>query len=127
MATTHQINHIKVDILINARNKKRRIVFGLEKTTEADSVEWVIHFKIYEREDVKVAYTEDDLLVSLDVEVDAALNAKAEKAATLGFSAEQSAHAEGPAATDALEAASGDLKEAEAAKTIQATLKKKGK
>jgi hypothetical protein len=125
MATTHQITHIKVDILINAKNRKRRIVFGLEKTTAADAVAWMIHFKIYEREDVKVDYTENDLLVKLDVEVDAALNAKAEKAAKLGFTAAQSAHAEGPAAADAQAAAAGEMDEADAAETIQNTLKKK--
>ncbi|CAM5783905.1 hypothetical protein [Rhizobacter fulvus] len=125
MATTREITHIKVDIVINTKNRKRRIVFGLEKTTETDSVEWMIHFKLYERDDPKVDYSDNDLLVSLDVEVDAALNAKAEKAATLGFTPAQSAHAEGPAATDALAAKNGEIDEADAAETIQKTLKKK--
>ena len=66
-----------------------------------------------------------DPLVSLDVEVDVALQKNAETAAKLGFTPPQSAHAEGPAAEDALAASRGELEKSEAAKTIQATLKKK--
>jgi hypothetical protein len=124
MATaTHQITHIKVDLIVNAKNRKRRVVFGMEKTTEAQTVEWKIHFRLFEREKATDEY--GDALVELDVEVDAALHAKAEKTAKVGLSAGQSAHLEGPAASDALAAKKGEIDEAEAAETIQTTLKKK--
>lgn len=123
MATTTLLKHIKVDLIINAKNRKQKIVFGLEKNTTDETVEWIIHFKLFQRDDVKVAY--DDPLVSLDVEVESALHAKAEKAAKLGLTAGQIAHAEGPAASDALAVANGDMDEAEGAATVQATLKKK--
>ena len=123
MPTQHVINHIKVDLVVNARNGKRRVIFGLEKNTDGDDVEWIIHFQVFERESRNVDY--GDPLVKLDVEVDTALHKKAETAAKLGFTPGQSAHAEGPAADDALAAASGDIDASEAADTIQATLKKK--
>jgi hypothetical protein len=123
MSTTHEIKHIEVDLVINAKNGRRRVVFGLEKNTDGDDVEWKIHFELFERESRSVEY--GDPLVSLDVDVDLALHKNAETAAKVGFTPAQSAHAEGPAAEDALAASRGDLDESEAAKTIQATLKKK--
>jgi hypothetical protein len=123
MATKPDIKHIKVDLVVNAKNGKRRVIFGLEKTTDGDDVEWIIHFQLFERESRNVEYT--DPLVSLDVEVDATLHKKAETVATLGLTPAQSAHAEGPAAADALAASKGEIDESEAAETIQATLKKK--
>jgi hypothetical protein len=59
----------------------------------------------------------------LNVEVDKALNPKAEKASK-GLSAAQSAHALGPAADDAKAAKSGEIDPQDAQQTIQNTLKK---
>jgi hypothetical protein len=64
-------------------------------------------------------------LVSLDVEVDVELHAKAEIAAQKGLTPGQAAHALGPAADDARAAEAGEIDEDEAHETIQATLRKK--
>jgi hypothetical protein len=114
---------IKVKFELNAKNGLRRIVFGLEKDTAGEVVRWKIDFALFERERKADPY--GDPLVSLQVEVDSKLNAKAEDTARLGLTAQQAAHALGPASDDAKDAAAGDLDEQEARGTIHATLKKR--
>jgi hypothetical protein len=116
-APTRVVVGIKVKFELNAKNGLRRVVFGLEKDTDGDDVQWKIEFELYER--LKKSEPYDDPLVSLDCELDTKLNAKAEKAAHDGLTSTQAAHALGPAADDAKEADPGDAKE-----TIAATLKK---
>lgn len=125
MATSsnHQIVAMKVNLILNARNGLRRVIFGLEKDTDGDQVTWTINFQVFERDKRSDAYT--DPLVSLDVEVDLALHAKAENAAKSGLTPNQAAHALGPAADDAKASQAGEIDVAEAADTVQATLKKK--
>ena len=113
-----EIVGIKVKFELNARNGLRRVIFGLEKTTDGDKVHWMINFELYEREKKSEAY--GDALVDLEVEVDTKLNAKAEKVAQQGLTPTQAAHALGPAADDAKEAEEDDAKE-----TVQATLNQK--
>jgi hypothetical protein len=113
-----QIVGIKVKFELNARNGLRRVIFGLEKTTDGDKIHWMINFELFEREKKSEAY--GDALVDLDVEVDTNLNAKAEKVAQSGLTPTQAAHALGPAADDAKEAGEDDAKE-----TVQATLSQK--
>jgi hypothetical protein len=119
----HIIVGIKVRLVLNAKNGLRRVLFGLEKDTEGEAVKWIINFQLFEREKRSDEYT--DALVSLDVEVDSVLHAKAEIAAKSGLTPPQVAHALGPAANDALAAESGELEPEEAEATIQQTLKKK--
>ena len=124
MATSNRvIVGIKVKLVLNAKNGLRRVIFGLEKDTDGDDVKWVINFQLFEREKRSDEYA--DALVSLDVEVDTALHAKAEIAAKSGLTPPQVAHALGPAANDAAAAESGEIEQEEAAQTIQQTLKKK--
>lgn len=125
MATgsNHVIVAIKVKLVLNAKNGLRRVIFGLEKDTEGDQVHWKIEFQVFERASKTDEYV--DPLVSLDVEVDTALNAKAETAAKNGLTPGQAAHALGPAANDALAAKAGEIDQDEAGQTVQATLKKK--
>jgi hypothetical protein len=113
---------IKVKFELNAKNGLRRILFGLEKSTEGDEVHWKIGFTLFERDKKSEPY--GDPLVSLDVEVDTKLNAKAEITAREGLTPPQAAHALGPAADDAKDSAAGNLDEEEAKETVQATLKK---
>ena len=119
----HEIIGIKVKFELNAKNGLRRIIFGLEKNSAGDEVEWKINFKLFERAKKTEAY--GDPIVSLDVEVDAKLNSKAESTATKGLTSGQAAHAMGPAASDAKAAMAGEIDEDEAKETVQDTLKKK--
>jgi hypothetical protein len=114
---------IKVKFELNSKNGLRRVVFGLEKDTQGDDVQWKINFELYERDKKSDPY--GDPLVSLDVEVDTKLASKAEDTAHDGLTPRQAAHALGPAADDAKGTTTGDVDEDDAKDTVQATLKKK--
>lgn len=123
MATKANVIKLKVNFQLNTPNGLRRVIFGLEKdATSGTVVVWTINFQLFER--AKKSDPFGDPIVSLDVEVDKALNSKAEKAAQ-GLSAGQSAHALGPAADDAKAAEDGEIDPEDAQQTIQNTLKKK--
>ena len=124
MATnTATVIKLKVNFQLNTPNGLRRVIFGLEKdATSGKIVVWTINFQLFER--AKKSDPFGDPIVSLDVEVDKALNAKAEKASK-GLTAGQSAHALGPAAEDAKAAEDGEIDQEDAQETIQNTLKKK--
>ena len=122
MATPNVIK-LKVHFELNTPNGLRRVIFGLSKdASSGTTVIWTIDFQLFERSKKSDPY--GDAIVTLNVEVDKALNSKAEKAAK-GLTAAQSAHALGPAADDAKAAEAGDIDEEEAQETIQNTLKKK--
>jgi len=123
MATKATVIKLKINFQLNTPNGLRRVIFGLEKdATSGNIVTWTINFQLFER--AKKSDPFGDPIVSLDVEVDKALNAKAEKAAK-GLTAAQSAHALGPAADDAKAAQDGEIDEEDAQQTVQNTLKKK--
>ena len=123
MATTATVIKLKVNFQLNTPNGLRRVIFGLEKdATSGTVVQWTINFQLFERAKKTDPY--GDAIVTLNVEVDKALNAKAEKAAK-GLTAGQSAHALGPAADDAKAAEDGEIDPEDAQETIQNTLKKK--
>jgi len=122
MATPNIIK-LKVNFELNTPNGLRRVIFGLSKdASSGTTVIWTIDFQLFERAKKTDPY--GDAIVTLNVEVDKALNAKAEKAAK-GLTAGQSAHALGPAADDAKAAEAGEIDEEEAQETVQNTLKKK--
>ncbi|HKG45860.1 MAG TPA: hypothetical protein VKB02_03980 [Pyrinomonadaceae bacterium] len=123
MATSASIIKMKIHFELNTPNGLRRVIFGLSKdATSGKTVTWTIDFQLFERAKKSEPY--GDAIVTLNVEVDKALNAKAEKAAK-GLTAGQSAHALGPAADDAKAAEQGEIDEEEAQETVQNTLKKK--
>ncbi len=114
---------IKVNFELNTPNGLRRVIFGLEKDTDpTNTITWTIHFQLFER--TKKTDPFGDAIVTLDVEVDQALNPKADKASK-GLTPGQSAHALGPAADDAKAAEDGEIDQSDAEDTIQNTLKKK--
>ena len=122
MATTSNIIKLKVDFQLNTPNGLRRVIFGLEKdATSGTTVVWTINFQLFERTKNTDPY--GDAIVTLNVEVDKALNEKAESASQ-GLTPAQSAHALGPAAEDAKAAQDGEIDESEAQQTVQNTLNK---
>jgi hypothetical protein len=122
MATPNIIK-LKVNFELNTPNGLRRVIFGLSKdASSGQTVIWTIDFQLFERAKKSDPY--GDAIVTLNVEVDKALNSKAEKASK-GLTAGQSAHALGPAADDAKAAEAGEIDQEDAQQTIQNTLKKK--
>ena len=121
--TTSNIIKLKVHFELNTPNGLRRVIFGLSKDASSGKiVQWTIDFQLFERAKKTDPY--GDAIVTLNVAVDKALNAKAEKASK-GLTAGQSAHALGPAADDAKAAQDGEIDPEEAQETVQNTLKKK--
>lgn len=113
---------IKVRFELITKDKLRRVVFGLEKDTEGNVVLWKIDFELFERD--KKGDPWDEAIIVLQVELEKALNAKAEKALK-GLTAGQSGHALGPAADDAKAAKEGEIDEDEAKETVANTLRQK--
>ena len=123
MATTPNVIKLKVNFELNTPNGLRRVIFGLSKdASSGQTVIWTIDFQLFERAKKTDPY--GDAIVTLNVQVDKALNSKAEKAAQ-GLTPAQSAHALGPAADDAKAAQDGEIDPQDAQDTIQNTLKKK--
>jgi hypothetical protein len=83
---------------------------------------WKIDFELFERD--KKGDPWDEAIIVLQVELEKALNTKAEKALK-GLTAGQSAHALGPAADDAKAAREGEIDEDEAKETVANTLRQK--
>jgi hypothetical protein len=123
MPSNRTVIAIKVHFTLNTPNGLRRIVFGLEKDTQGTTISWKINFQLFERAKKSDAF--GDAIVDLDVEVDTALNNKAEKVAQTGLTPGQSSHLLGPAAEDAKAAKTGEIDQEDADQTIQNTLKKK--
>jgi len=122
MANKSTVIKIKVHFELNTPNGLRRVIFGLEKDTQGAIIIWKIDFQLFER--AKKSDPFGDALVTLNLEVDKQLHAKAEKASK-GLTPGQSAHALGPAADDAKAAEEGEIDRKEAEQTVQNTLKKK--
>lgn len=121
MAST--IVAIKVHFELITKDKKRKVIFGLEKNTEGEKVIWKINFEMFERD--KKTDPWGEAIVDVDVQVDKLLNKNAEKVAISGMSAGQQAHVLGPAGDDQKAAAAGELPQGTANRTTQNTLKKK--
>jgi len=114
---------IKVHFVLNTVDGLRRVIFGLEKDTQGTTIKWTINFQLFERQ--KKTDPFGDAIVAVDVEVDTALNQKADKTAqSKKLTPPQSAHALGPAADDAKAANAGDISQDDANDTIQDTLNK---
>lgn len=120
MAST--IVAIKVNFQLITSDKKRKVIFGLQKNTEGQKVTWVINFELYERD--KKTDPWGEAIVDVDVEVTKVLHPKAEKMAVEGMSAAAQAHALGPVADDQKAAEAGEIPQAKADRTTQNTLKK---
>lgn len=120
MAST--IVAIKVNFQLITSDKKRKVIFGLQKNTEGTKVTWVINFEMYEKD--KKTDPWGEAIVDVDVEVQKVLHPNAEKIAVKGMSAGAQAHALGPAADDQKAAQAGEIPQTKADRTTQNTLKK---
>jgi len=111
---------VKVNFELNTPDGLRRVKFGLEKDFTGTDIIWRINFQLWERSDPSKAFI--DPLVSLQVQVNPQLNARAQQA-TKGLTPAQTAHATGPAADAALAALNDPTFQPIANKQIQGTLK----
>jgi hypothetical protein len=110
---------LKVIFDLNTPDGKRKVHFCLEKDVVGTDIVWQIDFTLYERDDPAKPF--GDAIVSLSVQVDPALNARADEAAK-GMTPSQTAHATGPAAEAAKAASQGQLPQQVADGSVQDTL-----
>lgn len=121
------LKSISVDIEVMTKDRLRKVVFGLDKTTaDNGEVTWTLDFSLFERE--KKTDEFGDPLVKLDAVVVKVLNhEKAEATALAGkFKPEQTEHALGPASNDALRFKAGKITQAKAEATAERTIAKRG-
>src|ERR1041385_7142468 len=104
MTGTDSTIAIKVAFELNTPDGTRRVIFGLEKDFTGTDVIWKINFQLFERTNTTLAF--GDPIVSLGVQVNPTLNARAEQASK-GLTPAQTAHATGPAADAAKAAQAG--------------------
>jgi len=90
---------LAINFELNTTNGLRRVIFGLEKDTKGNQVEWQIHFSLFER-----AKRTDDFgpaIVKVDVDVKTELHPNAEALAHSKPTPEQAGEVVGPVAEDA--------------------------
>ena len=117
------IKAISVDLEVMTSDRLNKIIFGLDKATNEESVDWTIEFQFLERE--KKTEEFGDPLVKLKIAVKKPNHQVAEETALKGLNGRQSEHLLGPAlvATKRLEA--GETTEEKAAAVIERTLPKR--
>ncbi|HYP07307.1 MAG TPA: hypothetical protein VER03_13825 [Bryobacteraceae bacterium] len=121
------LKSISVDIEVMTKDRLRKVVFGLDKTTaDNGEVTWTIDFRLFERE--KKTDEFGDPLVKLDAVVVKKANFdNAEATAVAGrFKPEQTEHALGPAANDAKRFKDGKITREKAEATAERTVAKRG-
>lgn len=114
------VTGMSVDFELNTTNGLRKVVFGLEKKTQAAGVHWEIHFTLFER--TKRTDPFGDPVVKLDVKVDTALSSAAEDLAHNKPTPAQAAEIVGPVADDAKAVKAGDLPKSEFDESAQGVM-----
>ena len=123
MAGTKTLKSISVDLEVMTPDRLRKVVFGLDKSTGAGGVQWVIEFQFLQRD--KKTDEFGDPLVKLKVDVKKANNPAAEETAVKGLNAAQTEHLLGPAAVAAQRLKQGKTTQDKVAATVERTLPKR--
>jgi hypothetical protein len=121
--STKTIKSISVDLEVMTTDRLKKIVFGLDKSTEDEEVRWVIEFQFLQRD--KKTDPFGDPLVKLSIDVKKSNHEAAEETASKGLNSAQAAHLLGPGVTDAQRLKEGKITEDKAAATVQRTLPKR--
>jgi hypothetical protein len=123
MAGNKNVKSIAVDLEVMTTDRLKKIIFGLDKSTDTQHVHWTIEFQFLQRE--KKTDEFGDPLVKLAIEVKNANHALAEETALKGLNSNQTDHLLGPAAVAAQRLHAGKITEEKAAPVIERTLPKR--
>ena len=123
MAGTRTLKSISVDLEVMTTDRLKKVIFGLDKSTDTEGVHWVIEFQFLQRE--KKTEEFGDPLVKLKVDVKKANNAAAEETAVKGLNSAQSEHLLGPTMVAAERLNKGKTTEDKVAATVERTLPKR--
>jgi hypothetical protein len=117
------IKAISVDLEVMTSDRLNKIIFGLDKATTDESVEWTIDFQFLNRE--KKSEEFGDPLVNLSIAVKKPQHQAAEETALEGLNARQTEHLLGPALVAAKRLEAGETTEEKAAAVVERTLRKR--
>ena len=123
MAGIHNLKSISVDLEVMTSDRLRKVIFGLDKSTEEDEVTWTIRFQLLERDNKSDEF--GDSLIKLTVVVKKANFDNAEITAKKGLNSAQAEHLLGPAAVDAKRRLADKITEEKANATVERTLPKR--
>jgi hypothetical protein len=111
--------HVVVDVM--TKDKLRKFSFGLDKSSDANDVDvWVVHFKLFERDDKKIAFAEPS--VNIDVELKTKNFPKAELTAAKGFNQAQTERTLVQVATASDKFTAGKAEESKVAKAVESVI-----
>ena len=123
MPGARTIKSISVDLEVMTTDRLKKIIFGLDKSTDEEEVTWVIEFQFLQRD--KKTDPFGDPLVKLKIDVKKSNNDLAEVTADKGLNSPQAAHLLGAGLSDAQRLRDGKITEERAALTVQRTLPKR--
>jgi hypothetical protein len=123
MPATKNIKSISVDFEVMTPDRLSKIIFGLDKATDAETVDWTIEFQFLERE--KKTEEFGDPLVNLTIKVKRANQSLAEDTALKGLNSRQTDHLLGPAMVAARRLQEGKTAEEKVAANVERTLSKR--
>ncbi len=123
MPATRTLKSISVDLEVMTTDRLKKIVFGLDKSTEDEEIHWVIEFQFLQRD--KKTDPFGDPLVKLSVDVKKSNESAAEETAAKGLSNPQATHLLGPGVADTQRFREGKITEDKLAATVQRTLPKR--
>lgn len=123
MPASKTLKSISVDLEVMTTDRLKKIIFGLDKSTDSDGVHWTIEFQFLQREKKTEAF--GDPLVKLVIDVKKAHHALAEETAVKGLNSRQTDHLLGPAAVAAQRLTEGKTTEDKVGATVERTLPKR--
>jgi hypothetical protein len=123
MAGTRTLKSISVDLEVMTTDRLKKVIFGLDKSTDAEGVQWTIDFQFLQRE--KKTDEFGDPLVKLSIDVKKSNNELAEETATKGLNSSQSEHLLGPGVAAAQRLKEGQTTKDKAAAIVERTLPKR--
>ena len=123
MAGIKTLKSIAVDLEVMTPDRLKKIIFGLDKSTDEEGVHWVIDFQFLQREKKTDEFGEP--LVKLSIDVKKSNNELAEETAMKGLNSPQSEHLLGPGVAAAQRLREGKTTEEKTATVVERTLPKR--
>ena len=123
MAGAKTLRSISVDLEVMTTDRLKKVIFGLDKSSDTEGVHWVIEFQFLQRDRKTQEF--GDPLVKLNIDVKKAHNAAAEETALKGLNSAQAEHLLGPAMIALQRLNEGKTTEDKVAATVERTLPKR--
>ena len=111
--------HVVVDVM--TKDRLRKFSFGLDKSTDGDDVDnWVVHFKLFERDSKTAEF--DEAVIDIDVDLKTKNFPNAEETASKGFNQAQTERTLVQVATASDKLKAGKADESKVAKAVESVI-----